>query len=183
MGNEFPNDPQMELWVTGLLLLCRKHWEEMSQQLPIEQLYAGGTWGPTMAAKLATKWFFIPEPGQSCQLGTAAREAVLVQVATIMNCGPMANGSEAGLVAFFNSIFSGADRRLGFTNPGELMQAAVPYMGDLAELDLYSVAYRAARVVPQQNTEFPSILLNAWMALEVWPVFFQNMTFKKPLFG
>ena len=86
-------------------------------------------------------------------------------------------------MAFFNYLFSGPDRRLGFASPAELMHAAVPYMGDLVEGDIYAVAYRAAQVVPPVDVMFPGILFRAMYALEVWPAFFQGLTIKKPLFG
>jgi len=183
MSSEFPFDPQIDLSVQGFLLLWPRHWEEMRSQLPMHLLYERGTWGPTMAANMAKTWFSLPEWGHSFRLGTAEREDVLINVAAIMSFGPTAGGSEAGLLAFFNYLFSGPDKRLGFASPAELMQAAVPYMGDLVERDIYAVAYRADQFVPHQDEKFPAILFRALMALEVWPVFFEGLTIKKPLFG
>lgn len=183
MSSEFPPDAQIDLNVQGFLALWPRYWEELRSQLPLHLLYERGTRGPTMAANMAKTWFSLPEYGQSFRLGTAEREDVLVNVAAIMSFGPMAGGSEAGLLAFFNYLFSGPDKRLGFASPAELMHAAVSYMGDLVERDIYAVAYRAARVVPLSDVTFTGILWRACYAIEVWPVFFEGLTIKKPLFG
>jgi hypothetical protein len=188
MSSEFPPDAQIALHVEAILASWPREWEVLKSRVDLGRIYRVGAWGPTLAANMAKGWFWFPESGKSCRLGTAERERVLVQVAAIMVYGPMAKGSEAGLISFFNNLFAGPDKRLGFTTPGELMQAAVPYMGDLVDRDLVTVAYRAthayqlAQVIPDQF-EMEEIVFGALVALEVWPMFFQGLTLKKPLFS
>lgn len=166
-----------------MVLLIRGHWEEIKPQMQLGSIYTPRTVGPTLAANSAKPYLNLPDEGKSCQLGTPAREAVLVQVAAITIWGSVAKGSEPALLNFYNYLFAGIDKRMGFSSPGQLMEASVPYIGDLVEQDLYAVAQRASNTIDPTNENLSSILWNAFFALQIWPLFFQNLTLKKPLFG
>ena len=179
--NELGDDIQVQLMVQAVSVKLQAEWPQISADLQIQRFERPGMWGPTMAAKLAQPFIAPPNRSAQCHKGTVAHEAVLVQVAGTLHWGRLTHDPFGGLSKFYGHALSNLDRRLGYADVPALMGASAPYVADLAAGDMYRVALRASKVMDSRLDGVPSIVLNAWTAFHMWPIFFSNLTLKKAL--